>query len=175
MLLGAESSARKTMKSYINTKGHDESLHAEQKERGITRHFLKLVTKDHPHEYLMQRQQMKRLKVWQVTSKLDEQKFPSIPGRRFQTAFFCGWNQKMAGSTTAGLRKNIYATKILQLTFMSCKHSEKRSKMQNEDHLTAWQQPLTHKVAPPPKRTLLLLVYFTLNGKIRHNAVLKKT
>lgn len=63
------------MQSFINTKGREYSLCTEQKERGITRDFLMLVTKDQSHEYLKCRHQMKSLKVWQVTSKLDEQSF----------------------------------------------------------------------------------------------------
>lgn len=76
MVLGAGSRATKTMQSFIcTTEGHEQSLHTEQKDRGVTGDFLMLVTKDWSHEYLKWCHQMKSLKVWQVTSKLDEKFF----------------------------------------------------------------------------------------------------
>lgn len=74
-VFGAGSSATKTVQSFINTKGHEQSLHIEQKDRGNTGDFLTLVTKDQSHEYLKWCHQMKSPKVWQVASKLDEESF----------------------------------------------------------------------------------------------------
>lgn len=59
----------------MNTKGSEEPLHTEQRQRGIVGDFLTLVTKDQRHEYLTWYYQMKGVKVWQVSLKLDEQSF----------------------------------------------------------------------------------------------------
>lgn len=59
----------------MNARGKEQSLHKEQKERGITGDFLTLVIKDQRHEYLTRYYQMKSVKVWQVSLKLDEQSF----------------------------------------------------------------------------------------------------
>ena len=63
------------MQSFMITKGHEQSQHTEQKDGGITGDFLMLVTEARSHKYFKWCHQMKSLKVWQVTSKLDEHNF----------------------------------------------------------------------------------------------------
>lgn len=65
----------------MNTKVREHPLYAEQKERGMTGDFLTLVTKDQRHEYLTCCYQMKSVKVWQLSLKLDEQSFFFLQSR----------------------------------------------------------------------------------------------
>lgn len=57
----------------VNTKVKEHSVDTEQNERGMTGDFLTLVTEDQRHEYLTCCYQMKSVKVWQISLKLDEQ------------------------------------------------------------------------------------------------------
>lgn len=57
----------------VNTKVKEHSVDTEQNGRGMTGDFLTPVTKDQRHEYLTCCYQMKSVKVWQISLKLDEQ------------------------------------------------------------------------------------------------------